>query len=134
MDVNIHKGFSRRSKIRDKKRLVRALKPIAFNNKHEDWKLAPQDIKVKNDLMEVKKDPSAIGKLGKFPNMWELNTSRGGYMDHVQKWDTAALKMGEMGHGCPKNGTFRVNPHLRQMYVKFPHCFLIMRKTIIIPL
>ncbi|MCP5017545.1 MAG: hypothetical protein GY938_20085, partial [Ketobacter sp.] len=61
--------------MRFKKKLTKALKPIAFNNKHEEWKLAPQEIKVKNDLKEVKKDPAAIGKLGKFPEIWEYYTS-----------------------------------------------------------
>ena len=69
------KGANRANKLRMKRNLKKGcIKPIAFNNKDAKEALAPSEKEVIKDLEKVK-DPSAIGKLGMFPGIWEKHTS-----------------------------------------------------------
>ena len=69
------KGANRANKLRMKRNLKKGcIKPIAFNNKDAKEALAPSEKEVIKDLEKVK-DPSAIGKLGMFPELWEKHTS-----------------------------------------------------------
>ena len=53
----------------------RNTKPISFNNPRKEDLLSLQEKRVQKDLMNLPKDPGAIGKLGKFLPNWEKFTS-----------------------------------------------------------
>ncbi len=72
------KGNNRANCLRMKRNIKKAqkegIKPIAFNNRNAKEALAPSDRKIAEDMEKIK-DPSAIGKLGRFPKVWEDHTS-----------------------------------------------------------
>ena len=83
------KGNNRANTIRMMKNIKKAnkkgIKPIAFNNKNAKEALAPSDRKIAEDMEKIK-DPSAIGKLGMFPKIWE---------DHTSDWEILRTVKGE---------------------------------------